>query len=115
VILLGLLAERLVFTSVKVKVELDPGFLHASQYSQLNMTVYPANTLGFKTPFAKAEVRYDIVEGGNLIELVNSDNAGMVIVKSKGKEGEAIVGIYSLKSGMELYKILIKIVPKDVA
>jgi hypothetical protein len=36
-------------------------------------------------------------------------------VKSKGKEGEAVVGIYSLKSGVELYKILIKILPKDVA
>jgi hypothetical protein len=110
-----LLAERLVFTSVKVKVELDPGFLHASQNSQLDMIVYPANTLGFRTPFAKAEVRFEIVEGGNLIELVKTDDFQSVIVKSTGKEGEAIVGIYSLKSGEELYKILIKIVPKDVA
>jgi len=110
-----LVAERLVFTSVKVKAELDPGFLHASQYSQLNLTVFPANTLGFRTPFAKAEVRYEIVEGGNLIELINTGDIQTVIVKSKGKEGEAVVGIYSLKSGVELYKILIKILPKDVA
>jgi len=110
-----LLAERLVFTSAKVKVELEPGFLYASQHSELTLNVYPVNTLGFRTPYAKTEVRFDVVEGANLIELEGTVENHTVKVKSKGKEGEAVVGIYSLKSGLELYKILIKILPKDVA
>jgi hypothetical protein len=81
----------------------------------LILNVYPVNSIGFHTPFAKAEVRFEIVDGANLIELVNKVENNSVNVKSKGKEGEAVVGIYSLKSGLELYKILIKILPREVA
>ena len=95
--------------------ELNPGYLYASQYSELIINVFPVNTLGFHTPFSKAEVRFDIVDGSNLIELANTEENHTAKIKSKGKEGEAVIGVYSLKSGLELYKILIKILPKDVA
>jgi hypothetical protein len=71
--------------------------------------------LGLKVPFSNVDVRFVIQEGANLVELVSESSEGSVTVRSKGIEGEAIVGIYSLKSGVEIKRVLIKILPRDVA
>ncbi len=115
IILLGLLAERLVFTSTDVKIEIDPPVLRASTSSELKIEVYRSNTLGFKTPMSSVELRFQIEEGSNLIEVFNESADGSVKIRSKGIEGEAIIGIYSLKSGLQLRKVFIKILPRDVA
>lgn len=69
--------------------------------------------MGFKTPFGETNARFDIEQGANLIE-IKEVSAGIVNVRSKGIEGEAIVGVYSLKSGMLIQKVLIKILPRDL-
>jgi hypothetical protein len=66
-------------------------------------------------PFAESEVRYVIEEGNNLVEIVNEDPKGKCRIRSKGIEGEAIVGIYSLRSGVQVSRVLIKILPRDLA
>ena len=63
---------------------------------------------------ANTEVRFEIEEGENLIELSDA-TTGSVKVKSKGIEGEAIIGIYSLRSGVMVSKVLIKIIPLGTA
>lgn len=70
--------------------------------------------LGFENLLGKAEVRFEIEEGGNLIDLSEAPNSS-VQVRSKGIEGEAIIGIYSLHSGVQISKVLIKIFPMDKA
>jgi len=95
---------------VKVNVDIEPPYLKASTVSSLTMKVYPLNTLGFRNIFGRSDVRFEIEEGGNLIELQNA-TAEAVTVKSRGIEGEAIVGIYSLRSGVLISKVLIKILP----
>jgi hypothetical protein len=89
--------------------------LRASHNSQLEITIFRANMLGLKVPFSNVDVRFVIQEGANLVELVSESSEGSVTVRSKGIEGEAIVGIYSLKSGVEIKRVLIKILPRDVA
>ena len=71
--------------------------------------------LGFKVPFSIVDVRFQVEEGAGLIILDNESSEGNVTVKSKGIEGEAIVGIYSVKSGLQIQRVLIKILPRDVA
>lgn len=71
--------------------------------------------LGWKVPFSVVDVRFQIEEGAGLVTLDNESSEGNVTVKSKGIEGEAIVGIYSVKSGMQIQRVLIKILPRDVA
>ncbi|MCC7158877.1 MAG: hypothetical protein IT281_05005 [Ignavibacteria bacterium] len=115
VVLIGLLAERLIFTSADVKIEIEPPVLRASTNSELKIEVYRTNTLGFKTPFSNVELRFQIEEGSNLIEMTNETAAGSVKIRSKGLEGEAVIGIYSLKSGIQLKKVFVKILPRDVA
>lgn len=107
-----MLAERLIFNSVKVNVDIEPPYLRASTNSSLNIEVYPVNMLGFENPFGKAEVRFEIEEGQNLIQM-QYETVHSVQIRSKGIEGEAIVGIYSLHSGVQISKILVKIFPLD--
>lgn len=115
VVLFALLADRLVFTSNEVKIQIKPEVLKASPNSEMQITVYRANLLGFKVPFSSVELRFEIEEGGNLIELAGESTEGTVKVRSKGIEGEATVGIYTLKSGLQIKKVLIKILPIDTA
>ena len=115
VILFGLLAERFIFHTVKIDVEMDPPVLKASTFSQMTITIVSVNSLGFKTPFSRSEARFEIEEGANLIEMEKFIENNKVVIHSKGVEGEAIIGIYSLKSGILLRKLLIKILPGNFA
>ncbi len=115
VILLLLLADRFILTSSDVKIEMKPEILRASTTSELVINVYRVNLLGFKVPFSKIEAQFLVEEGKNLVELSDDGTGSSVKVKAKGVEGEATIGIYSLKSGMQIRKVLIKILPRDVA
>jgi hypothetical protein len=115
VILLALIADRVIFTSTGVKIELKPEVLRASENSQLEIEVFRQNMLGFMVPFSTVDVRFAIEDGINLVEIVNESSEGSVTIRSKGIEGEAVVGIYSLKSGIQLKKVLVKILHRDVA
>lgn len=69
--------------------------------------------LGFKTPFGVTEVRFEVEQGASLVEL-QVISSGVAKIRSKGIEGEATIGIYSMKSGILVQKLLIKILPRDV-
>ncbi len=114
-ILLALVADRLIFTASDTEVEIKPAILRAAPNSELSIFVFKSNIFGFKVPFSKVEVRFVIEEGANLVSLVNENINGEVTVRSKGFEGEATVAIYSIKSGFQIKKILIKILPRDLA
>ena len=115
VIFLILLGDRFLFTSSDIKIEMNPSILRASTSSELTISVYRVNMLGIKVPFNKIDAQFIIEDGKNLIELRGEETGNSIIVKSKGFEGEASIGIYSLKSGMQIRKVLIKILPRDVA
>lgn len=115
VILLVLIADRVVFTSSDIKIEMKPEVLRASVNSEMVIEVYRVNILGFKVPFSRIEAQFIIEDGKNLIELSGEEGANSVKVRSKGVEGEASVGIYSVKSGMQIRKITINILPRDMA
>lgn len=102
------------FTTQKVKIEMDPAVLRATTESQLVLKVYPANLLGFKTPFKKADVQFVIEDGANLIELSSTIGTNTAIIRSKGKEGEAVIGIYSIPTGIPVSKVLIKIISSEL-
>ena len=94
---------------------MKPEVLKASTASDLEINIYRANLLGFKVPFSNIDLRYEIEEGINLIEIVNQSPDGNIKVRSKGIEGEAVIGVYSIKSGLQISRVLIKILPRDVA
>jgi len=95
-------------------VDIEPPYLRAHTASTLVINVYPVNTFGFRNILGKTEVRFEIEEGNVLISLEN-ENTQSVTVRSKGIEGEAIVGVYSLRSGILISRVLIKILPIGTA
>ncbi|MBL8017520.1 MAG: hypothetical protein JNK43_09635 [Ignavibacteria bacterium] len=115
VILAALAADRIVFTSSDVKIDVNPEVLRASVNSEVLITVKRVNILGFEVPFSKVEAAFVIEDGANLVEINGDPGSSSVKVRSKGKEGEATIGIYSVKSGMQIRKVLLKILPRDVA
>lgn len=66
------------------------------------------------TPFAKADYDFIIEQGKNLVEmkLLNQEKAE---IKSLGREGEIVVGIYDKGNGSVVRRIVIKILPKPAA
>lgn len=94
---------------------MDPPVLKASPFSEMTITICNVNSLGFQTPFSKVQARFEIEEGSKLVELENFVENNKVKMKSRGLEGEVVLGIYSLKSGMLLRKLSIKIVPGNLA
>jgi len=110
-----LIADRLIFTSSGIKIKLEPEVLKASSNSELIINVYRSNILGFGVPFGKVEVRFVVEEGANLVEIISESPDGKAKIRSKGVEGEAVIGIYNIKSGMQISRVMIKILPGDFA
>jgi len=115
VILIVLAADRIIFTSSDIKINMKPEVLRASVNSEMVIEVYRVNILGIRVPFSKLEAQFLIEDGKNLIELSGEETGNSVKVRSKGVEGEASIGIYSVKSGMQIRKITISILPRDMA
>lgn len=115
VILIALAADRVIFTSSDVKIDVSPEVLRASVNSEVLISVKRVNILGFEVPFSKVDAAFVIEDGANVVEFVGEPGNSSVKVRSKGKEGEAAIGIYSVKSGMQIRKVLLKILPRDVA
>ncbi len=115
VILIVLAADRIIFTSSDIKIDMKPEVLRASVNSEMVIEVYRVNIMGFRVPFSKLEAQFLIEDGKNLIELSGEETGNSVKVRSKGVEGEASIGIYSVKSGMQIRKITISILPRDMA
>ncbi len=115
VILIVLAADRIIFTSSDIKIDMKPEVLRASVNSEMVIEVYRVNILGFRVPFSKLEAQFLIEDGKKLIELSGEETGNSVKVRSKGVEGEASIGIYSVKSGMQIRKITISILPRDMA
>ena len=115
VILFILAADRIIFTSSDIKIDMKPEVLRASVNSEMIIEVYRDNIIGFKVPFSKIEAQFIIEDGNNLIELSGEENGNSIRVRSKGVEGEATLGIYSVRSGMQIRKIIITVLPRDMA
>lgn len=98
-----------------MKIKLEPEVLRARNNSELEINVYRSNLLGFGVPFGKVEVRFVVEEGANLVEIISESPNGKARIRSKGIEGEAVIGIYNIKSGMQISRVMIKIMPRDFA
>ena len=66
--------------------------LYADTFSEITIEVFPINALGKKAWFRKSSATFKIVEGLELIEIIErNDESGFIKIRSKGKVG--LVGI----------------------
>ncbi len=66
--------------------------LYADTSSEITIEVFPINALGKKAWFRKSSATFEIIEGLELIEIIErNDESGFIKIRSKGKVG--LVGI----------------------
>jgi len=66
--------------------------LYADTSSEITIEVIPINALGKKAWFRKSSVTFEIVEGLELIEIIErNEESGFIKIRSKGEAG--LVGI----------------------
>jgi hypothetical protein len=66
--------------------------LFADPQSEMTIEVIPVNALGSKAFFRTSSAKFEIIEGNDLIEIINKDESkGILKIRSSGEVG--IVGI----------------------
>jgi hypothetical protein len=103
------------FTTTKYNTELDPDFLRAAVNSELTITVKACNRLGFRNVIDVTEIDFKIEQGSNLVELIRYKGENRAVLKSKGIEGEVVIGIYLSETGLFVKTVIVKILPSGYA
>ena len=66
--------------------------LYADNSSEITIEVFPINALGKKAWFRKSSATFEIVQGLELIEIIEcNEESGIIKIRSKGEAG--IIGI----------------------
>lgn len=113
-LLLLILTYNYLIKIYEVKVELKPKNLYTDINSTIEIQVIPINALGFKALFRSTKSSFEIVEGEELIQIINSDSKeSKLILKSRGKEGKVGIKVFSEHSLFPQY-IEIAILPLRV-
>lgn len=85
----------------------NPQNLFTDQSSTIKIEVVPINAFGWEIPFRNSKTEFKIIEGEDLIEILNEDNRrGILILRSKGMIGNVEV---SVKSQFSLFPTLVSI------
>jgi hypothetical protein len=70
----------------------EPENIYADPSSEITIEVIPVNALGWKAIFRNSSTMFEIIDGRNLIDIVETNEAkGILKIRSLGKIG--IVGI----------------------
>ena len=114
VLLLFLAAYFFLYNIYGVEVKKSTGNLYADFKSEMMIEVYPINALGKKALFRKSSAKFIIVEGSELVSVIEHNPAeGILKIKANGMIG--IVGI-KIKSDYSLFPdyLEIEILPLTV-
>jgi len=88
--------------------------LYADTFSEITIEVFPINALGKKAWFRKSSATFEIVEGLELIEIIErNEESGFIKIRSKGEAGLVGIKIKSEHSLLPEY-IEIEILPLTV-
>lgn len=83
-----------------------PDNLFADHTSTIKIEAVPINAFGWKIPFRKSLVVFDIIEGENLVDVISkNEKDGFIILRSKGIPGKVEI---SVKTKFSLFPNLVK-------
>jgi hypothetical protein len=86
-------------------VEKSPKNIYADVNSVITIRVVPLNAFGVAVPFRKSSADFHIIEGENLVEVVEKDtHNGFLKLRSKGIPGSVEI---SIKSSFSLFPNLV--------
>lgn len=99
--------KQYVFNIYEVTFSLSPKALYADGESKIRVEAVPVNAFGFRAPLRKVAVVFDIMEGKDLVEIVNSDLPdGFIVLKARAGSGKVVL---RARSEFQLLPALIEI------
>ncbi len=99
-LLLFLLATILIwkyyFNIYEVECIADKNYIWADNQSQVIIKCVVINSFGLKIPFRNIYAVFRIIEGQNLVDIIEADESnGILILKARFEEGKVVVKINS--------------------
>jgi len=90
--LLALLVHQYIFSIYEVEYTVSSHVLYLDANSRLTITSVPVNSLGFRAPFRNSFTKFSIVQGKELVEIVEANyESGLLVLRPKNEPGTVIV------------------------
>ena len=84
-----------------------PENLYADHTSTIKIEAVPINAFGWKIPFRKSRAEFDIIEGENLVDVIQkNEKDGLIILRAKGIPGKVEI---SVKTKFSLFPNLVTV------
>jgi hypothetical protein len=104
-------AYNYIFSIYEINYKTSSHELYADNQSTVTIDVFPVNALGFRAPFRKSKVKFQIAEGKDLVDIIKLDESkGIIILRAKHLTGMVVVNfksVYSLfPSSVEIHIVL---------
>ncbi|HMN17122.1 MAG TPA: hypothetical protein PKD03_05860 [Ignavibacteriaceae bacterium] len=98
-ILLLLAGYYFLYNIYGVEIKKSANNLYADFDSEITIKIYPINALGKKAWFRKTSASFEIVEGSDLISVLeNNSDEGIIRIRANGKTGLVGIKIKSVHS-----------------
>ena len=109
--LLVLLVHQYIFSIYEVEYTISSRILYLNSDSKIVIEAIPVNSFGFRAPFRNSYTKFSVVEGKELIEIVENNNEqGKLIIESKNIPGKVVIRVKS-KFSLLPTEFEIKIIP----
>ena len=109
-----LLCFQFVFSIYEVEIRMEPPQLYADNTSVCTIRTVPINSFGVKAPLRNAPAEIEIIEGSDLVEIIELDELhGILRIRAKDKTGTVVIFIKPEKSLLPS-SIEISIIPNIV-
>ncbi len=109
--LFALLTHQYIFSVYEVEYKISSRILYLYSDSKIEIEAVPVNSLGFRAPFRNSHTKFSVIEGKDLIEIVeNNYEKGKLIIKAKNESGTVVIRVKS-KFSLLPTEFEIKIIP----
>ncbi|MCU7496955.1 MAG: hypothetical protein HF314_09145 [Ignavibacteria bacterium] len=84
--------KQYVFNIYEVTFSLSQKALYADGESTIRIEAVPVNAFGFRAPLRKVAVVFDIIEGKDLVEVLDSNLPdGVIVLKARSSSGKVVL------------------------
>ncbi len=90
--LLALFAHQYIFSIYEVEYKISSRVLYLNSDANIELTAVPVNSFGMRAPFRKCYTNFSIVQGKELIEIVELDaDKGTLVIRAKSEPGIVVI------------------------
>lgn len=96
VLIAALFGYQYIFGIYEVTYSVDGKVMFADNTSSSTIKVVPINAFGWKAPFRSSSTEFSIIEGNELVQVIeNNSSEGVLVLKAKNVPGKVVIHIKS--------------------